>query len=105
MLVRSTIRAVGRRYNYRTSFSPKVEAEGVGNGGHVHLSVWRDRQNLMAGGDGASGLTPVGEAFAAGILGAAAGAVGNRVAVGGVLSPAGAIALGRGVRLLGPGEP
>jgi glutamine synthetase len=68
VLVRSTIRAVGRRYNYRTSFSPKVEAEGVGNGGHVHLSVWRDRHNLMAGGNGPSGLTPVGEAFAAGIL-------------------------------------
>jgi glutamine synthetase len=45
-----------------------VEAEGVGNGGHVHLSVWRDRQNLMAGGDGPFGLTPTGEAFAAGIL-------------------------------------
>jgi glutamine synthetase len=68
VLVRSTIRAVGRRYNFRTSFSPKVEAEGVGNGGHVHLSVWRDRRNQMSGGDGSSGLTPVGEAFAAGIL-------------------------------------
>jgi len=68
VLVRSTIRAVGRRYNYRTSFSPKVEAEGVGNGGHVHLSVWRDGRNLMAGGDRPYGLTPVGEAFAAGIL-------------------------------------
>jgi glutamine synthetase len=50
VLVRSTIRAVGRRHNFRTSFSPKVEAEGVGNGGHVHLSVWRDGENLMAGG-------------------------------------------------------
>ena len=69
VLVRSTIRAVGRRYDYRTSFSPKVEAEGVGNGGHVHLSVWRDGQNLMTGGDGPYGLTPVAEAFAAGILG------------------------------------
>src|SRR4029453_2914451 len=68
VLVRSTIRAVGRRYDYRTSFSPKVEAEGVGNGGHVHLRVWRDGRNLMAGGDGRYGLTPVGEAFAAGIL-------------------------------------
>ena len=68
VLVRSTIRAVGQRYNYRTSFSPKVEAEGVGNGGHVHLSVWRDQQNLMAGGTGPYGLTSVGEAFAAGIL-------------------------------------
>jgi len=68
VLARSTIRAVGQRYNYRTSFSPKVEAEGVGNGGHVHLSVWRDGRNLMAGGDGPCGLTQVGEAFAAGIL-------------------------------------
>jgi glutamine synthetase len=68
VLVRSTIRAVGRRYNYRTSFSPKVEADGVGNGGHVHLSVWRDGQSLMAGGNGPCGLTPDGEAFAAGIL-------------------------------------
>jgi glutamine synthetase len=68
VLVRSTIRAVGRRYNYRTSFSPKVEAEGVGNGGHVHLSVWRDGRNLMAGGDRPYGLTPVGDAFVAGIL-------------------------------------
>jgi glutamine synthetase len=68
VLVRSTIRAVGRRHNYRTSFSPKVEAEGVGNGGHVHLSVWRDGRNQMAGGERRYGLTPVGEAFAAGIL-------------------------------------
>jgi len=68
VLVRSTIRAVGRHHNYRTSFSPKVEAEGVGNGGHVHLSAWRDGQNLMAGGNGPYGLTPDGEAFAAGIL-------------------------------------
>ena len=68
VLVRTTIRAVGRRYNFRTSFSPKVEAEGVGNGGHVHLSVWRDGRNQMAGGDRRYGLTPVGEAFTAGIL-------------------------------------
>jgi glutamine synthetase len=68
VLVRSTIRAVGRRYNLRTSFSPKVETEGVGNGGHAHLSTWRDGKNLMAGGDGPCELTPVGEAFAAGIL-------------------------------------
>ena len=27
-------------------------AGGVGNGGHVHLSLWRDGQNLLAGGPG-----------------------------------------------------
>ena len=41
----------GMRYGFRTSFSPKVDAAGVGNGGHVHLSLWRDGENLMAGGD------------------------------------------------------
>ena len=68
VLVRSTIRAVGQRHGFRTSFSPKVEVEGVGNGGHVHLSVWRDGHNLMAGGAGPFGLTEDGAAFAAGIL-------------------------------------
>jgi glutamine synthetase len=40
----------------------------VGNGGHLHLSMWRDDRNLMAGGDGRFGLTSTGEAFSAGIL-------------------------------------
>ncbi len=68
VLVRSTIRAVGQRHGYRTSFSPKVEAEGVGNGGHVHLSLWRDGQNLMSGGRGRFGLTETAEAFAGGLV-------------------------------------
>jgi glutamine synthetase len=68
VVVRTTIRAVGAQHGYRTSFSPKVDAAGVGNGGHVHLSIWRDGANLVAGGDGRFGLTGEGEAFAAGIL-------------------------------------
>ena len=68
VLVRSTIRAVGEQYGYRTSFSPKVDPTGVGNGGHVHLSAWRDGQNLMTAGAGHFGLTETAEAFAAGIL-------------------------------------
>jgi glutamine synthetase len=68
VLVRSTIRAVGRAHGLRTSFSPKVDAGGVGNGGHVHLSLWRGDADLMAGGDGPYGLTTDGEAFSAGIF-------------------------------------
>jgi glutamine synthetase len=68
VLVRSTIRAVGHQHGYRTSFSPKVEPRGVGSGGHVHLSAWRDGQNLMATGAGPLGLSETAEAFAAGIL-------------------------------------
>jgi glutamine synthetase len=68
VLVRATIRAVGERHGLRTSYSPKVDPAGVGNGGHVHLSLWRDEQNLMAGGDRRFELTGAGEAFSAGIL-------------------------------------
>jgi glutamine synthetase len=45
-----------------------VAVPGVGNGGHVHLSVWRGETNLMGSGDGPAGLAPEAEAFCAGML-------------------------------------
>jgi glutamine synthetase len=68
VLVRHTIKAVSARHGLRATFSPKVLADGVGNGAHVHLSLWRDGENLMSGGEGTFGLTPDGEAFTAGVL-------------------------------------
>ncbi|MEP6816287.1 MAG: glutamine synthetase family protein [Marmoricola sp.] len=68
VLVRNTIRAIGERHGLRTSYSPKVDTSGVGNGGHVHLSLWRDGKNLMAGGSSRFGLTDTGASFAAGVL-------------------------------------
>jgi glutamine synthetase len=68
VLVRETVRAVSLNHDLRATFSPKVLADGVGNGAHVHLSLWREGGNLMAGGEGRFGLTPEGESFAAGIL-------------------------------------
>jgi glutamine synthetase len=68
VLVRQTIRAVAARHGLLVSFAPSVTARTVGNGGHVHLSVWRDGQNLLAGGPGRFGLTADGEAFTSGIL-------------------------------------
>ena len=70
VLVRQTIRAVSAAHGYRASFAPSVVAGAVGNGGHVHLSVWRDGHNLLAGGGRRRGLTAEGEAFAAGVLAA-----------------------------------
>jgi glutamine synthetase len=68
VLVRTTLRAVGLAHGLRTSFSPKVDTAGVGNGGHVHLSLWRDGENLMAGGKREFGLTNTAVMFSAGIL-------------------------------------
>jgi glutamine synthetase len=68
VLVRQTIRAVSQRHGLRVSFAPAVSAQGVGNGGHVHLSAWRDGANLHAGGDRRYGMTAEAESFAAGLL-------------------------------------
>jgi glutamine synthetase len=79
VVVRQTIRAVSQAHGLQASFAPSVIAGYVGNGGHVHLSLWRDRANLLTGGPGRYGMTEEGEAFGAGILNAlpALLAVGN----------------------------
>jgi glutamine synthetase len=68
VLVRQTIRAVAQRHGLRVSFAPSVVAGGVGNGGHLHVSAWRDGRNLHAGGDGPLGMTAGAEGFLAGIV-------------------------------------
>ncbi|MFJ8630114.1 glutamine synthetase [Streptomyces sp. NPDC093568] len=68
VLVRQTIRAVAQRHGLAVSFAPAVLGQGVGNGGHVHLSAWRDGLNLHAGGDRRHGMRPQAESFVAGVL-------------------------------------
>ncbi|WP_155059537.1 type I glutamate--ammonia ligase [Streptomyces blattellae] len=68
VLVRQTVRAVAQRHGLVVSFAPAVSARGVGNGGHIHLSAWRDGANLHSGGAGRYGMTAEAESFAAGIL-------------------------------------
>jgi glutamine synthetase len=68
VLVRQTIRAVARRHGLVVSFAPAVFAQGVGNGGHLHLSAWREGRNLHSGGAGRHGMTAEAESFVAGVL-------------------------------------
>jgi glutamine synthetase len=68
VLVRETIRAVSAEHGLRASFAPVVVAGMVGNGGHVHIGLYRDGSNLLAGGDGRHGMTAEGESFLAGML-------------------------------------
>ncbi|MEU8511400.1 glutamine synthetase family protein [Kitasatospora sp. NPDC048722] len=70
VLVRHTIRAVSNRHGLRVSFAPVVEPGTVGNGGHLHLSLWREGRNLGRGGSGPHGLTTEAEGFLAGVLAA-----------------------------------
>ncbi|MBB4946255.1 glutamine synthetase [Kitasatospora gansuensis] len=68
VLVRHTIRAVSARHGLRATFAPALTPDGVGNGGHLHFSLWRDGQNLGHGGPGPHGLHPEAEHFLAGVL-------------------------------------
>ncbi|MEU0071124.1 glutamine synthetase family protein [Streptomyces sp. NPDC006332] len=68
VLVRQTVRAVAARHHLAVSFAPAVFAQGVGNGGHIHLSAWRDGVNLHSGGAGRYGMTKEAESFTAGVL-------------------------------------
>ncbi|MER7477915.1 glutamine synthetase family protein [Streptomyces sp. NPDC126510] len=68
VLVRQTVRSVAGRHGLRVSFAPAVVGRGVGNGGHVHLSAWRDGANLHSGGQGRYGMTAEAESFTAGLL-------------------------------------
>jgi glutamine synthetase len=68
VLVRQTIRGVSARHGLKSSFAPVAIAGEVGNGGHVHFSLWEEGRNLFAGGNGPHGMTEQGESFVAGIL-------------------------------------
>jgi glutamine synthetase len=68
ILARQLIRTVAGHSGYRASFSPRVIAGSVGNGAHLHVSIWRDGENQLAGGAGPEGLRPAGAAFVAGVL-------------------------------------
>jgi glutamine synthetase len=68
VLVKETIRAVSQEHGLRVSFAPVVVAGQVGNGGHLHLSLWSEGRNLFAGGDGPYGLTDRGESILAGLI-------------------------------------
>ncbi|UED84845.1 glutamine synthetase family protein [Streptomyces profundus] len=68
VLARETVRAVSARHGLAASFAPMVRGDGLGNGRHLHLSLWREGKNLCRGGDGPFGMTADCEAFLAGVF-------------------------------------
>ena len=68
VLARHLVGTVAGRHGWRASFAPRVVAGSVGNGAHLHVSVWQDGENQLAGGTGPESLRPAGAAFIAGAL-------------------------------------
>lgn len=48
LLARQTIHAAARAHGLRVSFAPLVSMDNAGNGWHLHVSVSRDGENLLA---------------------------------------------------------
>jgi glutamine synthetase len=68
LLLRHTIRAATARAGLRCSFAPAMAVGGVGNGSHLHTSLWRAGESLMTRGSGPYGLSDEAQAFLAGVL-------------------------------------
>jgi glutamine synthetase len=69
VLLRELARAVAMRHGQRAIFAPMVEPEGIGNGTHIHMSLWDgDGEPAMHAAEGPYGLSELGEQFIAGIL-------------------------------------
>jgi glutamine synthetase len=49
LLARQTIHAAAHAHGLRVSFAPLISPETVGNGWHLHTSLWRKGRNLLTG--------------------------------------------------------
>ena len=66
---RETTHAVADRHGLKASFLPKVFEGKAGSGCHLHFSLWKDGKNVFPDPAGPGGLSAVGRAFLAGVLG------------------------------------
>ena len=67
ILVRALVRDLASTHGLRASFAPLGRPDSVGNGVHLHLSLW-DRDGRPATIDSAGGVDPLTARFVAGIL-------------------------------------
>jgi glutamine synthetase len=65
---RETVRAIAHHHNLTASFLPKIFPDAPSSGCHIHLSLWRNGQNLLPDPQDICGVSQIGQAFIAGIL-------------------------------------
>ncbi len=70
ILYRETVRAVAFKHGYFASFAPKPWPDQIGNGCHIHMSVWdpTGEENLFFDRSAPYQLGRLGQQFAAGLL-------------------------------------
>ena len=104
-LTRLIIGRAARRHGLRVSLSPAPFAGSVGSGAHQHFSLTTADGPLFSGGTGAAGMTAAGESAVAGIVRRPARSSGGAVRLGRVRFADATQQLGRGLCMLGHGEP
>ena len=67
MLYKYIVKNVAKRHGKVATFMPKPLFQDNGSGMHVHLSIWRDGQNLFAGDDYA-GISKMCKSYIAGLI-------------------------------------
>ena len=69
VITREMARAAAHRLGHRAVFTPMPVMEGVGNGVHIHLSLWDDADRPVTyNANGPLGLSATAASFAAGVL-------------------------------------
>ncbi|KAK1662808.1 hypothetical protein QYE76_050967 [Lolium multiflorum] len=66
---REIIKSVARKHELIATFLPKPDLNDIGSGSHVHLSLWKNDQNVFMGSNEYNyyGMSNVGEHFLAGV--------------------------------------
>ncbi|CAF2168637.1 unnamed protein product [Brassica napus] len=67
---REVIRSVARKHGLLATFVPKYDLCDIGSGSHVHISLWKNGENVFPASDESSahGMSSIGEEFMAGVL-------------------------------------
>ncbi len=65
---RETVKAIAYKNGMIASFLPKIFPEQTGSGCHLHLSLHKERKNILTEPEGEYGISKQGEQFIAGIL-------------------------------------
>jgi glutamine synthetase len=73
-IYRTIVRGLAESFGFWATFAAAPSPDVRGNGCHLHLSAWRNGENLFADGGGGP-LSPLGMSFLAGLLDHAAGLV------------------------------
>lgn len=68
IVFRETVHAIAFKHGLAASFLPKVFADRAGSGCHLHLSLWRGDENVMADAGGRWNLSGAARWFMGGVL-------------------------------------